>query len=78
MDFDKVLALIAAMNREYITFGAVALNLHGIVRATTDADFLVKADRENIERLKRAIHRIWNDPQRAYLSASSRQLNCTR
>jgi hypothetical protein len=69
MDFDKVLALIAAMNREYITFGAVALNLHGIVRATTDADFFVKADRENIERLKRAIRRIWNDPHVEEISA---------
>ena len=65
MDFDKVLALIDAMNREgveYITFGAVALNLHGIVRATTDVDFFVKADRGNIERLKRAIRRVWQDP----------------
>lgn len=41
MNFDKVIALIDAMNREkvdYVTFGAIALNLHGIVRATTDAD----------------------------------------
>ena len=56
MDFDKVLALIEAMNREgvdYVTFGAVALNLHGIVRATTDVDFFIRADADNIERLKR-------------------------
>ena len=72
MDFDKVLALIDAMNREgveYITFGAVALNLHGIVRATTDADFFIKADRENIERLKRAIRRVWQDPHIDEISA---------
>jgi hypothetical protein len=65
MDFGKVLALIDAMNREgvdYITFGAVALNLHGIIRATTDADFFIKPDRENIERLKRALRSIWKDP----------------
>ncbi len=72
MDFDKVLALIAAMNRdgvEYITFGAVALNLHGIVRATTDADFFIAADRENIERLKRALRTIWDDPHIDEISA---------
>jgi hypothetical protein len=65
MDFDKVLALIREMNREgvqYITFGAVALNIHGIVRATTDADFFIQAERSNIERLKRALRNVWNDP----------------
>jgi hypothetical protein len=31
----------------------LALNLHGIVRATTDADFFIKPERDNIERLKR-------------------------
>ena len=66
MDFGKVLSLIREMNREgvdYITFGAVALNLHGIVRATTDADFFIKPDRDNIERLKRALRNVWKDPQ---------------
>ena len=66
MDFDKILALIREMNREgveYITFGAIALNLHGIVRATTDADFFIRAERGNIERLKRALRHVWNDPQ---------------
>jgi hypothetical protein len=65
MDFGKVLEFINAMNREgveYITFGAIALNLHGIVRATTDADFFIKPDVENIERLKRALWSVWNDP----------------
>jgi thiamine monophosphate synthase len=58
MDFDKVFALIREMNREgvdYIVFGAVALNLHGVIRATTDADFFIRPDRENVERLKRAL-----------------------
>lgn len=65
MDFKNVLKLVAAMNREgveYITFGAVALNLHGIVRATTDADFFIKPSVDNIERLKRALRSIWDDP----------------
>lgn len=66
MDFGKVLAFIDAMNREgveYITFGAVALNAHGVVRATTDADFFVKPTIENLERLKRALRSIWEDPE---------------
>lgn len=72
MDFEPVLKLVAAMNREgveYITFGAVALNLHGIVRATTDADFFVKPDVENIERLKRALRSVWDDPHIDEISA---------
>ena len=72
MDFDKVFAFIAAMNRdgvEYVTFGGVALNLLGVVRATTDADFFIRGDRDNIERLKRALRSVWNDPHIDEISA---------
>jgi hypothetical protein len=65
VEFQKVLSLIREMNREgveYITFGALALNLHGVVRATTDADFFIKPDPDNIDRLKRALRNVWNDP----------------
>ena len=58
VDVDKVLELIKAMNREgvqYITFGAIALWTHGIVRNTEDADFFVEPSVDNIESLKRAI-----------------------
>jgi|ERR1051325_1426070 hypothetical protein len=73
MDFDKILAVIDAMNREgveYITFGAVALAAHGCVRATTDADFFVKPTEENIERLKRALQSVWDDPHIDEISAA--------
>jgi hypothetical protein len=66
VDFGKVLTLIRAMNDEgvdYIVFGAIALNIHGIIRATTDADFFIRPDSENIERLKRALRRVWDDPE---------------
>jgi hypothetical protein len=72
MDFGKVFGLISAMNDagvEYITFGAVALNLHGIVRATMDADFFIKPDRDNVERLKRALRTLWDDPNIDEISA---------
>ena len=65
VDLDKVLELVKAMNREgveYITFGAIALITHGIVRNTEDADFFVAPTPENIERLKRALRSVWDDP----------------
>jgi hypothetical protein len=64
VDLDKVLALVTAMNREgveYVTFGAIALWSHGIIRATEDADFFVAPNEENIEKLKRALRSVWND-----------------
>jgi hypothetical protein len=72
MDFTKVLGLINAMNEEgveYITFGAVALNLHGVLRGTADADFFIRPDRGNVERLKSALRRIWDDPSIDEISA---------
>ncbi|HET8796839.1 MAG TPA: hypothetical protein VFO89_04095 [Thermoanaerobaculia bacterium] len=72
MEFEKVFDVIREMNREgvdYIMFGAVALNLHGVVRATTDADFFIRADRDNVERLKRALRKVWDDPHIEEISA---------
>lgn len=65
VDLGEVLSVIKAMNREgveYITFGAIALWTHGIVRNTEDADFFVAPTVENIERLKRALRSVWDDP----------------
>jgi hypothetical protein len=65
VDLDKVLALVQAMNREgveYVTFGAIALWAHGIVRATEDADFFIAPAHANIERLKSALRSVWDDP----------------
>ena len=65
VNLDEVLALVRAMNREgveYITFGAVAVMAHGIFRTTEDADFFIAPNRENIEKLKRALRSVWDDP----------------
>jgi hypothetical protein len=65
LDFDEILDFVRAMNQEgveYITFGAVAMWTHGIPRGTEDADFFIAPTVENIERLKRALRRVWNDP----------------
>ena len=66
LSVDKLLALIEAMNREgveYVVFGAIAMAVHGLPRATEDADFFVRPERENIERLRRAIRSVWDDPE---------------
>lgn len=73
MDFDKVLALIEAMNREqvdYVLFGALALAAHGLVRATEDADFFISPTEENVARLKRALRSVWDDPNIDEISAA--------
>ncbi|HEY0372394.1 MAG TPA: hypothetical protein VGD79_10355, partial [Thermoanaerobaculia bacterium] len=72
VDLDKLLAFVRAMNDEgveYVTFGAVALWAHGIVRATEDADFFISPTEENIARLKRALRLVWDDPNIDEISA---------
>lgn len=55
---------------EYITFGALALAAHGLPRTTTDADFFIKPDVGNIERLKKALRSVWSDPEIENITAS--------
>ncbi|HET7437729.1 MAG TPA: hypothetical protein VFN10_23690 [Thermoanaerobaculia bacterium] len=65
MELSKILQVIDAMNREgveYVTFGAIALAAHGIVRATADADFFIAPTQENVAKLKRALRQVWDDP----------------
>ena len=65
VDYDKVLDLLRALERErveYVLVGGVALNLLGITRATQDVDIVVRLDEQNIERLKNALRSVWNDP----------------
>ena len=66
MEFGRFLDVIRAFDRarvEYILVGGVAVNLHGIVRATEDIDFFVRPGAENIERLKNALRSVWDDPE---------------
>jgi hypothetical protein len=72
VDLDKLLEFVRAMNDEgveYVTFGAIAMGVHALPRGTEDADFFVAPSAENIDRLKRALHRVWNDPQIEEISA---------
>jgi hypothetical protein len=64
MELPKLVQIAAAFNREgveYILFGGVAVNLHGIVRVTEDYDFFVRGEPENVSRIKRALRSIWDD-----------------
>lgn len=47
---------------EYAVFGAVALGLHGLARATGDLDLFVRPDPDNVERLKAALRSVFDDP----------------
>lgn len=72
MDFEKFLQLLKALAREsvdYVIVGAVALSLHGIVRATEDIDIFIRPGDDNVERLKRALRSVWDDPDISDISA---------
>jgi hypothetical protein len=63
--FDECLRVIDSFNQEgveYVVIGGVAINLHGLVRATEDLDIFVRPDPQNIVRLRTALRRIWDDP----------------
>jgi hypothetical protein len=62
---DDALRVIASLNDsgvDYVVVGGVALNLHGLVRATEDLDIFVRPDPENIARLRQALKSVWEDP----------------
>lgn len=64
MRFDQARALLAAFEREQVRcvlIGSMAMAAHGLVRATRDIDFFVAPDHENVERLKRALHSVFDD-----------------
>lgn len=73
---DPLLRLLARFGDEgveYVLVGGQAVRLNGYVRATEDVDVLVRASRENGERIKRAMSFLptaaeldpaWFEPQR--------------
>ena len=64
MDFEAVKKVLAALEREdvlYVVFGAVAINLLGLPRATEALDIFVSPEAENIERLRTALRSVFPD-----------------
>jgi hypothetical protein len=65
MEFERFLAVLRALERErveYALVGATALGLHGIIRATEDMDLFVRPTADNVDRLRRALRSVWDDP----------------
>jgi len=65
MDYDLTRRVLAALEREgvkYVVFGAVALALHGLPRATEDLDIFIAPEADNVERLKAALRSVFEDP----------------
>lgn len=65
MDYDLTRKVLEALEREgvkYVVFGAVALALHGLPRATEDLDIFIAPEHDNIERLKAALRSVFHDP----------------
>ena len=57
--------IITALNDagvDYVVIGGVAMNLHGLVRATEDLDLFVKAEETNIARLRQALRAVYDHP----------------
>ena len=71
-DEERLRAVFRALGEQkvdYAVFGAVALGLHGLARATADLDLFIKADPDNVERLKRALRSVFADPSIDEISA---------
>jgi len=65
MDVRLVIRVLQAFERErvaYKVFGGVAVNVHGIARATQALDVFVAATEDNIARLRAALRSVWDDP----------------
>lgn len=66
MDLEQAKSVFAALESEgvrYVVFGAIAINLLGLARATEDLDLFVAPERENLERLKTALRMVFDDPE---------------
>lgn len=61
-ELQTVLAAFAEMEVDYVLIGGAALNAHGILRATEDIDVMVRPTAGNVERLRRALRTVWDDP----------------
>jgi len=63
--FEDARAVFAALVREgveFVVIGSMAMAAHGLVRATHDLDLFVAPDGDNVERLKRALRSLFDDP----------------
>jgi len=72
MEFDTVLEVLRAREAggvECAVGGGVAINFHGLARATVHLDLFVARDAANVERLKTALRSVFADPSIDDISA---------
>lgn len=65
MDYDLTRRVLEALHQHgvaYKVFGAVALNLHGLARATEDLHLFIAPSEDNIARLRDALRSVFADP----------------
>lgn len=65
MEPETIRALFAALRDEhvdYVLVGALAMDVLGIGRFTEDIDLFVSPAPDNVDRLRRALRRVWQDP----------------
>ncbi len=66
MELGPIRSVLEALEREgvrYAVFGAVAINIHGLARATQDLDIFIAPEIDNVERLKKALHAVFVDDE---------------
>ena len=65
----RILAAFEEEGVRYLVFGGAAMNLHGIPRFTEDLDVFIEPTRENVEAVKRALRKVYDDPNIDEISA---------
>jgi len=61
MDTEKLLRSLKENKVDFVVIGATAFPVYGYARATLDIDIFVKAEMENIKRLKKALQNFGYD-----------------
>jgi hypothetical protein len=73
VDRDEIMRVLRAFESaglEYVLIGAAAMAFHGLVRATADLDFFIRATPENVERLRSALRQVFQgDPEISAISS---------
>lgn len=65
MRFEEAIGILRAFEREgvrSVLIGSMAMAAQGIIRATQDVDFFVAPDPDNVQRIKRALRSVFDDP----------------
>jgi len=65
----RILAAFEEEGVRYLVFGGAAMNLHGLPRFTEDLDVFIEPTRENVEAVKRALRKVYDDPNIEEISA---------